>query len=276
MSKIVKTFKKAAKIGLGFLNKVKDKLDGGFMKVYNNPIGRVVITVAAIYLGGWALGAWGGPSTWFASGVAPAATTAAGGAAPTIAPVVTYSVNGVQYANTVGGIAQAVGSGTVAQAVAASKAAGAANAASGASTVNGVPVVESAGTPGPAAGSPVAPAGGGGTVNAVQPTSNNAVNSIAQRVRDASKAAFQFTKENQLLTSTGLMMAGQLLQPSADELQQKAQERYWNNLQGVGDINLGISPGGERRKLLTLEGQPVFDANGSIAAKLARTPGGTG
>ena len=61
----------------GAVKSVVSGIGKAFKKVWDSTIGKIVITAIAVYLGGWALGAWGGPSTLFGT-AAETATTAAG------------------------------------------------------------------------------------------------------------------------------------------------------------------------------------------------------
>lgn len=92
MSKLVKGVKKVVK-GVGkAVGSILSGVTKVFKSAWDSTIGKVVISAAAIYLGGWALGAWGGPGTLFggtsasAAGSAASSLTATGLEAAPLAP----------------------------------------------------------------------------------------------------------------------------------------------------------------------------------------------
>lgn len=283
MSSLVKAGKNLYKKASSFVHHIDPLINGVhklFKKVWGSTVGRIAITAIAIYFGGWALGAWGGPSTLFGTSAAETATTAAGTVGGDAATAAAATEAAGTTAGTVGGVASAApaASSTAflnpaavnAALPGASAATGAAGANTGliASQVAGPAAagVDAGSTaflgsalPGGVSGGAVA--GGGGSVF-------SAANIVSQI-----KSLGAVIHENPLVSAMALNAGAQALTPSPAQeaaAAQKDEVRRLNQNTMVGDVDVG-SPTG--KPLTNMDGSPVYGADGRPRANLGRNMG---
>ena len=265
MSKVFKGVKKAVKKVVKGVKKV-------FKKVWESPLGKILLIAAAIYTGGVALGAWGGPG-WM-SAIAPAAQTggaAAGGAAAgtagAIAPVSAaqmLTAPGLTYtgAGITGGAPAAIGGGA---GVAGGGAAVGGGAAAGGGLVAGA--APAAAAPASVSGMMSAPgltAGYSGAGIGAGKTAGG----IVEMVRGLGRFANQYPMPAAMAVS-GLASA---LSPSEAEEQGKYDERLRRERDRnllIGNVGIGFSPSGQQAQRMS--GGPLWqpDGGGLVRSRMA-------
>lgn len=246
-------------------------------KVWNNPIGRVVLIAAAVFVGGWALGAWS-PSGMFGAGagggVGGGIGGGAGGAALTETPVLNPALiagGGAQTGSTIAATSTfnpaLAGIGTSAASTGGSAAAGTALASSSGSALANAAL-------------PTAESAFSGVIPATTPSvASTGVGGIVNAIKSAATGFGNWTSQNQLLAGMAMQGIGTALTPTPAEEAQKAQRRYWDNL-NVGGLSLGpMDRRLERAPLRTMTGEYVYnDQGGLIERRLAarrNTPAAT-
>lgn len=231
MSKLVKKLhaidkKVKRKIGLKFVHKIERGGRRLFRKVWANPIGRIVISAALIFVGGAALGQW----SWTGQAAGAAAGTAGGGFSTATGAELAAGFNATA----------GTGVGSVLAPSAASS--GSLMAAATAPTVVGT-------------GSVLAPA----ATTAATAATTSGVSGIVQTITDAAKGFGTYAAKNKLLVGAGMMMAGQMLTPTEAEQQREMQKDYWKNM-NVGGIDVGLTGGGNSSLLYRSTREPVYES----------------
>lgn len=248
MSGIIKGAVKAVK---GIFKGIKKV----FKKITSSTIGKVLLAAATIYLGGAAFGMWETP---FASvnGAFVSGTKAAATAAGTDVSALPIFTEGTGIAGTSG--AAGASTGLAPGAVAGEIGSAAIPTTAGTSSML-APTAASesllAGVPGTIPG-----AATGAT------TTGGALSKIGAGIGKVAK----FAGEHPLATTMGLSAIASGLGPDEEDLlslQDKLkQKRIDSAYSGIGEINLGVSAGDDKR-LKDTEGTPIYEG-GSILARL--------
>ena len=226
MSKLVKGIKKAAS---GIVRGVKKV----FKKITSSTIGKIILLVIAIYLGGAAFGAWQSPfasvNGAFVSGAAETAGAGAGAGvgAETVGAVAPEVIAGE-------GVVAAEGLGGAGSAAALSEP-GAATISKGLSLTPEVTSVAKA---------------------------PSTLSRVGSAIKGMGSSAAQFAKESPLPTAIGVSalsgaMSADAARKAEEEERKRRQQELIRNL-SVGGIDLGISPGA----------RPVRDPFGGLNSRI--------
>ncbi len=257
MSKIFKSVKKGvSKLWKGIKKVVK--------KVWKSKIGKIVLIAAAIYLGGWALGAWSGPGG--AGGLLGGEGLLGGSGATstltTAAPGITPSV-------TVGGVTQGASVAMAAPAIAPTGAIG----GGPAGTVGGLVPSTAPATPAVATApsAPVAAAPDYAALTRPEAISggSSSAGAIVRTIQNLGGGLVDFAKTpgGGLVAAMGIsgIAGGFGAAAEQDAIDEERRRRERNML--VGNIDLGVKPSGRPLRRLST-GEPVFK-NGIIRSGTA-------
>ena len=242
MSKILKKIKDVANpIGdftkkvLGVVDPIGKRIANGlkkvFHKVWENPIGKVVIIAVAVYFTGGLAGWWKTPFTGAAGGAVAGAAPVAGASAPAVTGGALSG--GAGNATLLGGTASGAGAATSGEILA----------GAGLNANFGLATTAELGGYGAATGAGAAVGGGVGSGAA-------AGGGILGKVMSTVKAVGSFAAENQVLTAMALSGVSSAMQPDPYEAYEKAEKerrKLWERNTAVQDIDIGIRPNPDRR-----------------------------
>jgi len=221
MSKLVKGLKKIRK-------KIIKGLKTGFRSITKSTIGKVLMFAATVYLGGAALGAWNSPFSSINGALAGGQAAAGAGA-----EVAAGAEAAAAVAPTTGQVGSMLGvEGSVADVMTQT------------ALAEGVP----AAAVGPGGSMAVAERVGGNLAQGYleKTGAQKAGGSLFEKAIGATKSVGKFANENKLLTAMGInAVSGAVAAREAEQAEREERRRMQRNL-SVGNIDLGISPGGHR------------------------------
>jgi hypothetical protein len=297
MSKIVKGVGKAVGgVVRGIGKAVKGIVKGVgkvFKKVWKSTVGKIVLTAVAIWLGGWALGAWAGPggaAAGSAAGTTAGTTAGTGlGAGAGVTASGVSAVGPTAGAYTFGGTQGIVGNALSTSLTSAGAGAGGAAGAAGAAAANaggwqGVPSTAPSSLP-PGVGGENTTYGTGGaepgyTTAADVPAAAEASaqgfkgynvgegirssSSIVSTIRGLGGGIADWTKNNQLLAAMGVSgLAGAFGAAAERDYNDEERRRREKNLEAAGSVDLGFRPSGRPLTRIST-GEPVYGPTGII------------
>ena len=265
-------------------NAVKSVVSGigtVFKKIWSSTLGKIVLIAVAIYLGGWALGFFNGPTALFsgaglmAPAAGPTATVVAGAGGAT-----TTTVGGLAPVTVGGPGAAAAASSTVGALGPMNYAAGAAGTPTGGGLIASqaapvmVPAAAPAAAPGLTLGTPAAGTSALGDLGAWQAAAPSPLS--AAGIVNTIKGLGGWVGDHQLISAVGLNSLATGLSQSPEEAAAEAdadRRRRLNKNTMVGGIQVGAPSG---QPLTDSYGKPVYNpATGyPTAAPLGPSPRG--